>query len=116
VDVAEQEVLQALIQKELKPDGPAIGERDDKAREAAASSTNLDLPKAGPIDLGLLAWEGLKSQEGFSALRAQPSNHSSQRVYAALVAALSQHLKQPRCPQAWILLQSLLDEVEKRIG
>jgi hypothetical protein len=52
--MAEQKVLQGLVEKELEIEGAAVGEREHKAGQAPLRAADSDLTKAGPVSLRFL--------------------------------------------------------------
>lgn len=116
MDVAEQKALQRLIEEELQPQSPAVGECYDEGRQAAAGLAEGDFPEAGPIGLGLLAGEDLQTQEGFAVAWSQLSHPAAQLDQAALVTPGLEHLEQARGSQTRILLEGLTQEVQIGIG
>jgi hypothetical protein len=53
LDVPLKEALEALVKEELEIKGPAVGERENEAGEAAARATDAEFSERSPIDLGL---------------------------------------------------------------
>jgi hypothetical protein len=51
MDVAEEKILQGLIEEELQPQGTAVGQGKDEARQTAAGTTDGHLPEVGPVGL-----------------------------------------------------------------
>jgi hypothetical protein len=54
VNVAEEKILQALVEKELEPQGAAIRESEDEARQTAAGTADPDFAEVRPVGLRLL--------------------------------------------------------------
>src|SRR6516165_1509016 len=69
MDVAEEEVLQALVEEELHPEGATIREGEEESGETAAGATEGDFAEVGPIGLSLLAGEGVEAEESLAAQR-----------------------------------------------
>jgi hypothetical protein len=69
MDVAEEKILQALVEEEFEPQGAAVGEGEDEAGQAASGVTDSHFSEVGPVGLSLLSREGAKAQESFSARR-----------------------------------------------
>src|SRR5262249_50067663 len=65
VNVAQQEILNALVKEELDPQRARVTERDDETGEFARCLADADLPEMRPIGLRLLARECCQSQESF---------------------------------------------------
>src|SRR5271157_335722 len=116
VDVAEEEILQTLVEEELDPQGAAVGESEDEAGQTATGTAQSDFPEVGPISLCLLAGEGAQAQKSFPLGRAQFGHDAAELIDAAGIAAQTDHLVEAGSTQARILLQGLAQEVEVRIG
>src|SRR2546422_5285045 len=116
VDVAEEKILQALIEKKFQPQGAAVGKGQDEGGQATAGTTEGDFAKVGPVGLRLLTGESAQAQKGLTLGRAQFGHHAAKLSHAAGVAALADHLEQTGSAQTRILLQGLAQEVEVRIG
>jgi len=112
MDVAEEKILQGLIEEELQPQGAAVGEGQQEGGQAATGTADGDFAKVGPIGLCLLAGEGVKAEEGFAARRAQFGDDTPELTDAAGVTARANHLEEAGGAQARILLQGLTQEVE----
>jgi hypothetical protein len=94
MDVAQQKVLQGLIEKELEIEGAAVGECEHEAGQATLRTADSDLTKAGPVSLRLLGGEGGKAQEGFLFGWAQSSHDAPQLDHTAAITAVVQHLEE----------------------
>lgn len=57
MNVAEEEILERLVQKEFEPQGLAVREGEDKAGQAAAGLPDGDLAEVSPVGLRLFAWK-----------------------------------------------------------
>jgi hypothetical protein len=69
-----------------------------------------------PVDLGLLAGEGLEPKVCLGLGLGPHRRHVvAQRAQRALVAALAEHVVQPGGPQRRVLLQRLADELLERL-
>jgi len=64
LDVPRQETLERLVEGEAGGAGARPGEHEHEAREEAGGGADADRPEVPPVDLGLLAGEGLEAQEG----------------------------------------------------
>ena len=67
MDVAEEKILQALVEKELQPQGAAVGESEDEAGQTPAGAAEGDFPEVGPVGLRLLAGEGAQAEKSLAA-------------------------------------------------
>ena len=114
--MAEEKILQGLVEEELQPQSAAVGEGEDEAGQTAAGATDGHLPEVGPIGLRLLAGKGVKAQKSFPLGRAQFRHHAAELIDAAGIAARVNHLEETGGTQAGILLQGLAQKVEVRIG
>jgi hypothetical protein len=114
--VAEEEILQALVEKELQPQGAAIGEGEDEAGQTATGAADYDFAEMGPVGLSLLAEERAQAEKGFPARGSEFSHHAAELGDTARVATRANHLEEASGAQARILLQSLAQEVDVRIG
>ena len=116
MDVAEEEILQALIEEELQPQGTAVGESQKEGGETAAGTADDDFSEMSPVGLRLLAGEGAETQKSFSVGGTQFGHHATELGHTAGVAAGTNHLEEAGGAQARILLQGLAEEVEVGIG
>src|SRR5208283_1073400 len=51
MDVAEEKILQALVEKEFQPQGAAVGKSQDKSRQTPTGAAEGDFAEVGPIGL-----------------------------------------------------------------
>ena len=116
MDVAEEKILQGLVEEELQPQSAAVGEGEDEAGQTTAGATDGHFSEVGPVGLRLLAGEGAQTKKSFALGRAQFGHDTAELVDAAGVAARVNHLEEAGGAQARILLQGLAQEVEVRIG
>ena len=63
LDVAAQETLERLVEGEARVTGARPGEHEHEAGEEAGRRADADLPEVAPVDLGLLAGEGVEAQD-----------------------------------------------------
>jgi hypothetical protein len=103
--MAEEETLQALVEKELEPQSAAVGESEDEAGQAASGATDHDFAEVGPVGLSLFSEEGVKAQKGLPAGRTQLGHDAAELRDAAGVAARADHLEEAGGAQTGILLQ-----------
>src|SRR5262249_35139451 len=113
--VTEEEVLQALVEEELQPEGATVREGKEESGETAAGATEGDFAEVGPVGLSLLAREGVEAEESLAAQRTDLSHDTAQLHDAAGVTALANHLVKAGGAQAGMTLQGLAQEVEVRI-
>jgi hypothetical protein len=116
VDVAEEEILQALIEKEFQPQGTAVGEGQEEGGETAAGPADGDFAEMSPIGLSLLTGEGTEAQKSFPVGGTQFRHDATKLGHTPGVAARANHLEEAGGAQARILLQGLAEEVEVRIS
>ena len=116
VNVAEEKILQALVEEEFQPQGTAVREGEEEAGQTAAGAAHADFAEVRPVRLCLLTGENAQTQKGFPAWRSQVSDHPAELADTARVATRRNHLQEAGGPQARILLQGLAQEVEVRIG
>src|SRR5271165_6366355 len=57
MDVAEEKILQGLVEEELQPQSAAVGEGEDEAGQTTAGATDGHFSEVGPVGLRLLAGE-----------------------------------------------------------
>src|SRR5208337_5684182 len=107
MDVAEEKILQGLVEEELQPQSATVGEGEDEAGQTTAGATDGHFPEVGPVGLRLLAGEGAKTQKSFPLGRAQFGHDTAELGDAAGVAARADHLQETGSAQARILLQGL---------
>ena len=107
MDVAEEKILQALVEKELQPQGAAVGESEDEAGQTTAGAADGNFPEVGPVGLRLLAGESAQAEKSLAAGRAQFGHDAAELSDAAGVAAQADHLEEAGGAQARILLQGL---------
>lgn len=63
MDVAGEEILEALGEGEFQVDHAGVREDHHKAGEFTQGGSNAQCPTVGPVDLGLFAWEGFDTEE-----------------------------------------------------
>src|ERR1700730_12337434 len=54
--MAQQKVLQCLVEKKLQIERAAVGESEHEAGETTLGTADGNRPEAGPVTLSLLAW------------------------------------------------------------
>ena len=104
------------VEDELAPQRPRVRQHDDEEPERALAAGHGDLADVGPVDLGLLAGQRLGAQVDLAArLGADVAHVLAQRADRAGVAALGDHVVQPRRAQPRVAGQRLGDEVTVRV-
>ena len=68
--MAEEKILQGLVEEELQPQSAAVGEGEDEAGQTTAGATDGHLPEVCPIGLCLLAGERAQTKKSFALGRA----------------------------------------------
>src|SRR5271157_382636 len=116
MDVAQEKILQGLIEKELQPQSAAVGEGQEESGETATGAADGHFPEMSPVGLPLLAREGAESEKGLPVGRTQFRHDATELSHATGVAAGTNHLEEAGGAQARILLQGLAEEVEVGIG
>src|SRR6266545_3073202 len=115
-DVAAQEALERLVEREAREGRPRPGEDQHEARERALGVTDADLPERPPVDLGFFPWQRAQAEKrlvrghGTDAPDVTP-----ERENTALIAASVDHLEQPRRAEPRVLLERHAHEVAVRI-
>ena len=83
VHMAQQEVLDCLIEKELEVKSATVRERQHEAGETTLRAANSDRAEAGPVSLCLLSRQSCQAQEGFVFCRPQSSHDAPQLHHTA---------------------------------
>jgi len=102
--VAEEKILEALVEEEFQPQGAAVGEGEDEAGQTAAGAADGNFAEVGPVGLSLLAGESMETQKSLAAGRAQFGHDAAELGDAAGVAARADHVEEAGRAQARILL------------
>jgi len=104
--VAAQEALERLVQGKAGVDGARPGQHEHEARQHPPAAADRERAEVPPVDLPLLAGQGLQTQVGFRARgrpdRADPAPHLDG---GAGETALTDHDVETRGAQAQVLLQ-----------
>jgi hypothetical protein len=114
--VAEEKILQALVEEEFQPQGAAVGEGEDETGQTPTGAADPDFAKVRPVGLGLLPGKSAQTQKSFPARGSQVGDHAAELADTARVAPRHDHLEEAGGAQARVLLQDLAQEVEVRIG
>ena len=110
--VAAQEVLQRLVKEKLQGQRARIRQRQQQTGEPAGGASDLYCAKRSPVHLPLFADKGAQPQESFPRPGTQGGHQAAQRHYAARVTAGADHLVKAGSAKAWVLLESLADELD----
>lgn len=116
VDVPAQEVLHGLIEEELQIERPRVGQRHHETGESAFGAAHQHVAEVRPVDLGLLAGQGVQLQKRLAFLRTQARHGAAQLHDAAAVAAVPQHGMDARGAQTGMLFEGLADERQIGLG
>jgi hypothetical protein len=57
LDVAEEKILQALVEEKFQPQGAAVGEGEEEAGQTSAGAAHPDFAEVRPVGLRQLAGE-----------------------------------------------------------
>jgi len=106
-DVAQEEVLECLVEEELEVEGAGVGQREHEARKAPFGLTDANPSEVSPVNLALLAREELQACEDFDHSRSQATDEASQLSDAAGVTAVSEHGENTGGPRARVSFQRL---------
>jgi len=93
MNVAEKEILERLVQKELEPQSPAVGEGEDEAGQTAAGVPEGDFAEVGPVGLALLTGKSSQAEEGLTAGWADVCHHAAQLSDTSLIAPGADHFE-----------------------
>ena len=116
MDVPAQKAFHTLIEKELEVECPRVGEGDHKTGQPASSTANGNFSKMRPVHLTLFTGKSAQPKKGFFLDRTQACYESAQLHDTAAITAISDHLVNPGCAQAWVFGKNLPNEVGIRIG
>ena len=104
------------VDHELGPDRPRVREHHDEEPERAHAAGHRELADVGPVDLCLLADQRLGVQVDFAARRrSDVGDVAAHGRHRPDVAAVSDHVVDPRRAKSRVLGQLLDDEVMKRL-
>ena len=98
-EVTPEEALGGLVEVEAGEERAAPRQRHEKAREGASGATGAtdrDPPKGRPVHLGLLPRQDRQTEERLVPRGARTRDEAANGKYPAGVAALAQHLQEPR--------------------
>ena len=99
------------VEEEAQEDPARVAQHHDEGHQGAACAADLQMAEVPPVDLCLLARQRAQAQVGLGRrARAHAGDEVAQMRGAADVAALKQHLQQPRRGQRWELGERLQHE------
>jgi hypothetical protein len=97
LDVAPDEALQRLVEREAGEDGAAVRQHHHEAGQGPLGVADGDLAEVAPVDLGLLAGERLEAEVGLGSRRRSYGPHVVPDLARRPgVAALAHHLVKAR--------------------
>ena len=116
VDVPPQEALQRLVEGEQRGKGPRVAEDHDESGDRACALSDADLAERAPVNLCGLAGQGdHPAVDGAVGLGPQAPHEAADLDDRARIAALADHLVDPRGAQIRILRQGVTDERQIRV-
>ena len=111
VDVSPQEALQRLVEGERRGDRARVAEDHDEAGDGAGALSDADLAERAPVDLCRLVSQGNDAAvDGAAGLGPQALHETAELDERTGIAALADHLVDPRGAQARVLCQGVADE------
>ncbi len=111
LDVPAQEALHRLVEHEAGEQRPAEAHHHHEAHEIPLHALHEELAEVRPVHLPLLARHRLEREVGLTARRRPDRAHVAAKCLdAARVAALVEHLHEPRRAQRRVLLERGDDE------
>ena len=114
--MAAQEVVHPGVEVEAQEGAARVTQHHHEAHQRALRAPDPDLAEVGPVDLGLLAGQGLEAQIGLGhGSRPLGRDHVAEVALAPPVAALDRHLVEPGGGQPGPDRQGLADEGQERI-
>ena len=116
VDVPPQEALQRLVEGEQRGQRPRVAEDHDESGDRACALSDADLAERAPVDLCLLPDQSHDPAiDGAAGLGPQAPHEAADREDRAGIAALADHLVDPRGAQPRVLRQGVADERQIRV-
>ena len=116
VDVSSEEALQRLVVGEQRGQRPRVAEDHDESGDRACALPDADLAEGAPVDLRGLAGQGDDAAvDGTVGLGPQAPREAADLDDRARIAALADHLVDPRGAQIRILRQGVPDERQIRV-
>jgi len=93
MDVAEEKILQALVEEEFQPQGTTVGEGEDETGQTPAGAAHLDFAEVRPV--GLRFFRGTCADaEKLPGVGAQVGDNTAELADTARVAPGHDHLKE----------------------
>ena len=115
-DVPPQEALERLVEGEERSDGARVAEDHDESGDGAGALSDADLAERAPVDLRGLGRQGdHPAVDGAAGLGPQALHEFADGEDRAGIAALAEHLVDPRGAQPWVLRQRVADERQVRV-
>ena len=116
VDVPPQEALQRLVEGEQRGQRARVAEDHDESGDRACALSDVDLAERAPVDLCLLPDQSHDpAVDGAAGLGPQAPHEAADREDRAGIAALADHLVDPRGAQPRVLRQGVADERQIRV-
>ena len=116
VNVPPQEALQRLVEGEQRGQSARIAEDHDESGDRACALSDADLAERAPVNLRGLAGQGNDpAVDGAVGLGPQAPHETADLDDRARIAALADHLVDPRGAQTRILGQGVTDERQIRV-
>ena len=93
LDVAAQEALHRLVEREEHVDRAGPAEHHDEGRQRSLGAAHLDLAEVSPVDLGLFAGQRTQAKVGFGHRPGSQAAHEPAGLsHGARIAAGHDHL------------------------
>ena len=116
VDVPPQEALHGLVEGEQRGQRARVAEDHDESGDRACALSDVDLAERAPVDLCLLPDQSHDpAVDGAAGLGPQAPHEAADREDRAGIAALADHLVDPRGAQPRVLRQGVADERQIRV-
>ncbi len=116
VDVSSEEALQRLVVSEQRGQRPRVAQDHDESGHRACALSDADLAEGAPVDLRGLAGQGDDAAvDGAVGLGPQAPYEATDLDDRARIAALADHLVDPRGAQMRILRQGVADQRQIRV-
>ena len=116
VDVPPQEALQRLVEGEQRGQRARVAEDHDESGDRACAVSDVDLAERAPVDLCLLPDQSHDpAVDGAAGLGPQAPHEAADREDRAGIAALADHLVDPRGAQPRVLRQGVADKRQIRV-
>ena len=110
-DVPPQEALERLVEGEQRGQRARVAEDHDESGDGACALSDADLAERAPVDLRGLGRQGdHPTVDGVAGLGPQALHETAELNDRTGIAALADHLVDPRRAQARVLRQGVADE------